>query len=106
LIDLYLKFIVSAAGKYGFKNDLNQNLVWENESIDENFGRTMGALAEVGINGIREDQRLTALFLFDQYAHFIDKAESYRANAWLIYGLYMRLKVDKNLNEKVKEYRI
>ena len=104
LADIYLKFLVSAAGEYGFKNDMNQNLVWENESIGENFGRAMGTLAEVGVKGMREDQRLTALFLFDQYTYSIDKAESYRAKAWLIYGLYMRLKVDKNLNEKVKKY--
>jgi hypothetical protein len=104
LVDIYLKFLVSAAGEYVFKNDMNQNLVWGNESIGENFGRAMGALAEVGVKGMREDQKLTALFLFDQYTHFIDQAEPYRAKAWLIYGLYMRLKADKNLNEKVKKY--
>lgn len=33
LVDIYLKFLVSAAGEYGFKNDMNQNLVWENETV-------------------------------------------------------------------------
>jgi hypothetical protein len=112
LVDIYLKFLVSAAGEYGFKNDMNQNLVWENESIGENFGRAMGTLAEVGVKGMREDQRLTALFLFDQYTHFIDKAESYRAKAWLDQGKVMenteydsRRLIKKMADDMVKAYK-
>lgn len=103
LVDIYLKFLVSSAGKHGFKNDMTRNLVWENEGLGENFGRAMGALAEVGLKGMKEDQRVSALFMFDQYTHLIDRAKSHRTKAWLIYGLSMRLEVDKNLNTKVEK---
>ena len=41
LADIYLKFLISAIGKNGFKNDLTRDLIWQNEELGENFGRSM-----------------------------------------------------------------
>lgn len=104
LIDIYLKFLVSAVGNNSFKNDLNQSFVWQNEGLGENFGRAMAALAETGKMGIRNDQKLTGMFLFDQNAKYIDKLESLRSRAWLIYGLSIRDQCDPKLEPELDNY--
>ncbi|OGV96016.1 hypothetical protein A2W24_03040 [Microgenomates group bacterium RBG_16_45_19] len=104
LVDIYLKFLVSAAGKYSYKNDLNQNLVWENESIGENFGRAMAGLADTIKLGLRDDQKLTGMFLFDQYVKYIEKVESLRSKAWLIYGLLVRDQCSSKLGSVLENY--
>lgn len=104
LIDTYLKFLVSAAGNNGFKNDLDQSFVWQTEEYGENFGRAMGALAETGKMGIRNDQKLTGMFLFDQNVKHITKSESLRSKAWLIYGLSIRSWCDPKLELELERY--
>jgi hypothetical protein len=104
LIDLYLKFLVSASSPKGFKNDLTQNLIWDKESLRENFGRAMVALMETVKNGIREDQKLTALFLFDQQIVNIKQVDSDRAKAWLIQALCLRKEVGQKLVQVVDNY--
>src|SRR4030042_3945786 len=104
LVDIYLKFLVSAAGEYGFKNDMNQNFVWENEGLGENFGRAMAALADTAKLGLREDQKLTGIFLFDQYAKYIEKTESLKSKAWLIYGLLVRYQSNPKLESVLENY--
>ena len=104
LVDIYLKFLLSAASESGFKNDLNQGLSWDNESNGENFGRVMAALAKTIIKGIREDQKMTALFLFDQHAYLIEKIDSCRTRSWLIYAWCLRQKADKYLSKKTEQY--
>jgi len=94
LADIYLKFLISAIGKNGFKNDLTRDLIWQNEELGENFGRSMAALADVGKFGLREDQKLTGMFLFDQNLKHIKKVNSTRAKAWLVYGLLVRCESD------------
>lgn len=104
LIDTYLKFVVSAIAINGFKNDLTQSLVWQNKELGENFGRAMGALAETGKMGIRNDQKLTGMFLFDQNVKNIKKLESLRSKAWLIYGLSIRNQCDPKLESELDNY--
>jgi len=104
LVDIYLKFLVSATGEYGFKNDLSQNLVWENESTGDNFGRAMAGLADTAKLGLRDDQKLTGMFLFDQYVKDIEKVESARSKAWLIYGLLVRDQCSSKLESVLKNY--
>lgn len=104
LVDIYLKFLVSAAGEYGFKNDMNQNLVWENESIGENFGRAMAGLADTAKLGLRDDQKLTGVFLFDLYVKYIEKVEPIRSKAWLIYGLLARDQCSPKLEPVLENY--
>ena len=104
LVDIYLKFLVSAAGKNSFKNDLNQNLVWQNEGLGENFGRAMAGLAATAKLGLRDDQKLTGMFLFDQYVKYIEKVESLRSKAWLIYGLLVRNQCNPKLESVLENY--
>lgn len=104
LVDTYLKFLLLAAGENGFKNDMNQNLVWENESTGENFGRAMAGLSDTIELGSRDDQKLTAMFLFDQYTEHIEKVESIRGKAWLIYGLLMRDQCSSKLESVLENY--
>ena len=104
LIDTYLKFLVAAAGKAGFKNDMNQNLVWQNEGLGENFGRAMVGLADTAKLGLRDDQKLTGMFLFDQYVKYIEKVESLRSKAWLIYGLLVRDQCSPKLKLVLENY--
>jgi len=104
LVDVYLKFIVSAAGECGFKNDMSQGLVWENESIGDNFGRAMAGLADTAKLGLRDDQKLTGIFLFDQYVKNIKKAESARNKAWLIYALLARDQCSPKLESVLGNY--
>lgn len=104
LTDTYLKFLVAAAGKAGFKNDMNQSLIWGNEGLGENFGRAMAGLADTGKLGLRDDQKLTGMFLFDQYVKYIGKVESIRSKAWLIYSLLMRGQCDPKLESVLENY--
>ncbi len=104
LIDTYLKFLVAAAEEEGFKNDMNQGLVGENEGNGENFGRAMAGLADTAKLGLRDDQKLTGMFLFDQYVKYIKKVESIRSKAWLIYGLLMRNQCSLKLEPVLENY--
>jgi len=104
LIDTYLKFLVAAAGEKGFENDMNQNLVWKNEGVGENFGRAMAGLADTAKLGLRDDQKLTGMFLFDQYIKYIKKIESLRSKAWLIYGLLVRDQCSPKLESVLENY--
>jgi len=104
LVDIYLKFLVSAAGEYGFKNDMSQNLVWENEGLGENFGRAMAALADTAKLGLRDDQKLTGMFLFDLYVKYIEKVEPIRSKAWLIYGLLVRDQCSLKMESVLENY--
>jgi hypothetical protein len=104
LVDVYLKFLVAAAGKAGFKNDMNQSFVWENEGLEENFGRAMAGLADTAKLGMRDDQKLTGMFLFDQYAGYIEKVKSVRCKAWLIYALLVRDNYSPKLNSDLENY--
>jgi hypothetical protein len=104
LTDIYLKFLVAAAGENGFKNDMNQSFVWENEGLAENFGRAMAGLADAAKLGLRDDQKLTGIFLFDQYAKYIGNVESIRSKAWLIYGLLVRDQCSPELKTVLENY--
>jgi len=104
LTDIYLKFLVAAAGKNEFKNDLDQSFVWKNGGLEENFGRAMAALADTAKLGMRDDQKLTGMFLFDQYAGCIGKAESARCKAWLIYALLVRDSCNPKLEPTLENY--
>jgi len=104
LTDTYLKFLVAAAGEKEFKNDLNQNLVWENEGNGENFGRAMAGLADTAKLGLRDDQKLTGMFMFDQYVKYIENVEQIRSKAWLVYGLLVRDQCSSKLEPVLKNY--
>jgi hypothetical protein len=104
LTDIYLKFLVAAAGKTGFKNDMSQSFVWENEGLGENFGRAMAGLADTTKLGLRDDQRLTGMFLFDQYVKYIEKVEPLKSKAWLIYGLLVRDRCSSQLEPVLENY--
>jgi len=104
LTDTYLKFLVAGAGEKEFKNDLSQNLVWENGGNGENFGRAMAALADTAKLGLRDDQKLAGMFIFDQYVKYIEKVEQVRSKAWLIYGLLVRDQSDPKFKPVLQNY--
>jgi len=104
LVDIYLKFLVLSANENGFRNDVTEDIVWDKVLNGENFGRAMAALAETGITAELENQRLAGIFLFDKLSFLINKIESNRAKAWLIYGLYLRSKINKKLDQKIENY--
>jgi len=104
LVDIYLKFLVLASSEDGFRNDVTKDIVWDKVLNGENFGRAMAALAETGIMAKLENQRLAGIFLFDKLSFLINKIESNRAKAWLIYGLYLRTKINKKLDQKIENY--
>jgi hypothetical protein len=104
LVDIYLKFLVSAVGEKGIKNDLSRELVWQNEELGENFGRAMAGLADAGKFGLREDHKLTGMFIFDQCIKYIKDVETIRVKAWLVYGLLTRALCDPRLELKIENY--
>lgn len=104
LVDVYLKFLVSAATDGGFRNDVTKDMIWDKVSSGENFGRAMAALVETGVLAKSENQRLAAIFLFDKLSFLIGEGQSNRTKAWLIYALYLRAKTDKKIDEKIENY--
>lgn len=104
LIDIYLKFLVAAAGEKEFKNDLDQSFVWQNGGLGENFGRAMAALADTAKLGLRDDQKLTGMFLFDQYVKYIENVDQIRSKAWLIYALLIRDQCSPKLGSMLENY--
>ena len=64
----------------------------------------MAALADTAKLGLREDQKLTGIFLFDQYAKYIEKTESLKSKAWLIYGLLVRYQSNPKLESVLENY--
>lgn len=98
LVNKYFKFILSAATKEGFHNDLNQNLEWNDKpGTREWFGRAMEALAETAIMDSGK-KKLISLQVFDQQLPLIKKAESLRTKAHLIIALSKRLQINLSSN--------
>lgn len=101
---VYLQFLLSARDKEGFYQDLNADLTWkEDVGVTEGFGRAMAALGEASITALTDDQKLTAVFVFDTQLPLMKKVSEPRALAQVITGLSYRIKFEVTYPKLVSE---
>jgi len=95
LVNTYLRFIVSARTPKGFHQDLKSDFTWrDDDGVNEGFGRAMAALGEASISAPTDDQKLTAVFIFDKQAILIKDAREPRTIAQVITGIFHRMKFE------------
>lgn len=94
LVQIYLKFLVSARTKDGFHNNLNPDMDWQDKGgTGEWFGRAMEALSDTALLA-PDDLKTVSVFVLDQLSPLIKNVHDLRTNAHLIVALSNRIRFD------------